>query len=126
VTYSVTQVPFLCIDKQRKNLLEMKKEIVLQRNMVATPSLSCRVKQLAQVARHKIMHNRLLDSVSGLYSRVMEQEITPAETLRILHVQLASSCLLLLGAVSLPVLSVLLCWTALALWQCRNLGRRGE
>lgn len=58
--------------------------------------------------------------LSGIYSLLLEEEVKPGLTLRLLHAQAACLMLLLPAPLSLPARAVCLIWAALAVRQCRN------
>ncbi|HRF85973.1 MAG TPA: hypothetical protein PLN34_05355 [Alloprevotella sp.] len=58
--------------------------------------------------------------LSGIYSLLLEEEVKPGFTLRLLHAQAAGLMLLFPAPLGLPARLVCLLWAALALRQCRN------
>lgn len=68
----------------------------------------------------RIENSRILLRLAALYSRLLEEPVTPRRTLRLLHAQLAALTLLMMGTPSLLLGMLLLAWTALAVWQCRK------
>ncbi len=57
--------------------------------------------------------------LSDLYSRLLEEDVSPCRTLRLLHAQCAIACLLLPLPLPLGMRAACLAWSALAAWQCR-------
>ena len=89
-----------------------KKDMVLQLSRpttVHTQSLSSRIYQFGPLKR-----------LSNLYSRLLEETITPQRTLRLLHAQISATLWLLLGGTSLTAATLLTAWTCLSIWQCKK------
>lgn len=65
---------------------------------------------------------RPLESLAHLYSRILEEKVTPPQALRLLHAQLAF--LLLAFPCHLPILVriLFLVWFTVSLIQCRRAG----
>ena len=60
----------------------------------------------------------LMNRTTEWFSRMLEEQITPQQTLRLIHAQLAFAALVLFGGAS-PAASVLLfAWFALSVLQC--------
>ena len=99
----------------------MKKEMTLQNEMMAASSVGREIKKVVLRVRHSFMNNRLLNKISALYSLLLEQHLSNTDTLHILHVQIASACLLFPMDISLVLRFAFLIWTAIALYNCRYL-----
>ncbi len=97
----------------------MKKELIMTNNAMTLSEISlCRLKnKIARVIQYK----RRLRRFTILYSRIAGQPLTTREALRILHVQVASSFLLMPCEMSLVVRVLFLLWTGLALYSCRTI-----
>lgn len=61
-----------------------------------------------------------LQGLTGLYSDLLGERITPVQTLHLLHVQTAFAVLLLPVDISLPLRFILLLWTIVAALSCAN------
>ena len=61
----------------------------------------------------------LVKSLSAIYFKLLEEQVSARRTLKLVHAQLVMGALLLLGGVSLVVAILLCAWTILAVWQCK-------
>lgn len=61
----------------------------------------------------------VVERLSKTYSSLVGEHISPRQTFRLLHAQLALSLLLVFGGISVGVATLLTAWTALAFHQCR-------
>ena len=57
--------------------------------------------------------------LSGLYSKLLEEHVSPRRTLRLVHAQVGLAALLILGGSSVVMAALLTAWTCLAMWQCK-------
>jgi hypothetical protein len=97
----------------------MKKELTMTNNMAALPDFSWR--RLRNKISEVICYKRRLRRFTILYSRIAGQPLTTGEALRILHVQISSTFLLMPCEMSLLWRIVFLLWTGLALYSCRTI-----
>jgi hypothetical protein len=101
----------------------MKKEMTLRSTTLQVQKYSAvsRPFSLASV-KHAILRSAKLVAVSHFYSRLLEMPVTPSQTLRLLHSQVAFLMMAFPVDFSLLVRTLMVLWFALTLVQCRRAG----
>lgn len=72
--------------------------------------------------RDQILTSRALTTLSSVISNILDEEITPRQSLSILNVALSFTMLLLLSGSGLPVLCTMFLWFAASVYQCLSSG----
>ncbi len=63
---------------------------------------------------------RPIRTLSRIYSILLEEPVSPRQTLKLLHVQLAALCLVMPADMPLGLRALFLLWTGVALLQCKR------
>ncbi|MEG1580211.1 MAG: hypothetical protein RR386_02995 [Bacteroidaceae bacterium] len=98
----------------------MKKELTLGRSLYAESSAKFNVCPLFARLQQLVLRFTPLVALAGIYSKVMEQRITPLQTLQLLHAQIACFALILVGSTSWLLSILFLVWAVVAVWQCKR------
>lgn len=100
----------------------MKKEMTMTTgNLMTRSKVFNRQNRLSRL-RTSRTDGRLLLSLARLYSRILEEKITPSQALRLLNAQLAFLFLAFPCCIPMPVRILFLVWFATSLIQCRRVG----
>jgi len=81
---------------------------------------------LLMTAAALFLRDQVLVPLSRLFSDVLEEDVTPWQTLCIVHACLALCVLLCSAAVSLPFSALCTAWFLIALRQCKRAGLDGD
>ncbi len=83
-------------------------------------SLSSALKHLGRAVADTAARLPIIRRLAHLYSLLLEETVTPRQTLRLLHAQLAGLCLLWPADIALSLRGMALAWAAAAIYQCRS------
>ncbi len=61
-----------------------------------------------------------IDFLTQLYSEVLEQQLSTAQTQHLLHVQVAALLTFCSFAGNIAVITLCIAWFGMALWQCKQ------
>lgn len=98
----------------------MKKEAIYSVQLNQKEAKANRSVPIIEVWQTKILSFSYLVRLAHLYSAIMEQAISPLQTLYLLHVQLAFTLLIFPFSLSVLVRFIFLIWTVIALLLCRS------
>ncbi len=100
----------------------MKKNIALQPMTAPTRSLNFSLTSLFHAFVERLTHLRPVVALTSFYSALLEENITPRQTLLLIQAQVAFFALVFPLSFSLALRLVFLLWFVLALVHCRRAG----
>ncbi len=100
----------------------MKKHIALQPVAAPAGNFNLSFASLFHAFVERLTHLRPVVALTAVYSRLLEEDITPRQTLLLLQAQVAFFALAFPLAFSLALRLVFLLWFALSLVHCRRAG----
>ena len=68
----------------------------------------------------RLYNSRPAKRLATFLTTLLEEPVSPRQSLKLLHAEVAFLSLLLFGGMSISVCAILLAWTLLALWDCRR------
>lgn len=72
--------------------------------------------------RRQILASQALTTLASLIGKILDEEVTPLQSLSILNVAISFTMLLLLSGSGLPILCTMFMWFAAAVYQCLTSG----
>lgn len=100
----------------------MKKEMILSASPVQPASRTAMRLSVWTSLQARILRSAPLQSLSTFYSRLLEMHVTPLQTFRLLHAQLAFLALVFPCSFSVLVRFLFLGWFVLCVLRCRRCG----